>query len=170
MSSIATALSRFRDEPGPSGERTNSPFRLRSTLSPPATAEEIEVAWRGVELPPAAVDLWTTYRTARLFEDIDYGQWGLIILDPGASVERTSQERESRPMDVRSDDIVIGVFLGDQDLLVLAPSNEGNQRVMIALPLDGRADWMGAAPALGEFLEAYFAAGGNKFWERAARH
>ena len=66
----------------------------------------------------------------------------------------------------RPDDIVLGEFLGDQELLVLAPSETGRRRVLIALPLDSRADWLGAAPDVGEFLGRYFDSAGDKYWER----
>jgi hypothetical protein len=56
--------------------------------------------------------------------------------------------------------------LGDQELVVLAPSESGTRRVLIALPLDHRADWFAAASSLDEFLEKYFAAVGEKYWER----
>jgi hypothetical protein len=61
---------------------------------------------------------------------------------------------------------VLGQFLGDQELLVLAPSETARRRVLIALPLDSRADWFGAAPSLGSFLAKYFDAVGDKYWER----
>jgi hypothetical protein len=61
---------------------------------------------------------------------------------------------------------VLGEFLGDQELLVLAPSETGRRRILIALPLDSRADWLGAAQDLGEFLERYFDHASAKYWER----
>jgi hypothetical protein len=67
---------------------------------------------------------------------------------------------------LRQDDIVLGEFLGDQELLVLAPSETGRRRILIALPLDGRSDWYGAAHDLPQFLEWYFDHGGEKYWER----
>jgi hypothetical protein len=75
------------------------------------------------------------------------------------------QEREVRPADLRPDDIVLGEFLGDLELLVLAPSETGRRRILIALPLDRRADWLGAAQDLGEFLQRYFDRAGDKYWE-----
>jgi hypothetical protein len=105
-------------------------------------------------------------REARLFEDVDYSQWGLVLLTPSTSAARTAQEREARPAELRSDDIVLGEFLGDQELLILAPSEMGRRRVLIALPLDSRADWFGAGSDLGSFLARYFENAGEKYWER----
>jgi len=137
-----------------------------STVEAPATVDEVEAAWRGHELPSDAVELWATCREGRLFEDVDYGQWGLALLAPSASAARTAEERGARPSQFRPDDIVLGEFLGDQELLVLAPSESGWRRILIAFPLDDRSDWFGAAETLGQFLEQYFDHVGDKYWER----
>ena len=73
-----------------------------------------------------------------------------------------------RPSDFRERDVVIGTFLGDQELLVISPSESGRCQILIALPLDARSDWFDAAENLGVFLEMYFEAAGDKFWERAS--
>jgi hypothetical protein len=116
-------------------------------------------------VPDEVTDLWSATRAARLFEDADYGQWGLILLDPQASRQRTEAERAERPQDMRDDDIVVGEFLGDQELLVFAPSEGGLRRVLIALPLDARTEWFGVASDLAQFLVSYFDARGDKYWE-----
>ncbi len=166
MTAIADALKRFRRQPSPPERSTSNPFKLASTLDGPARPNEVEDAWSDRELPSDVVDLWAACREARLFEDVDFGQWGLALLAPSASATRTTQERDARPSDLRPDDIVLGEFLGDQELLVLAPSETERRRVLIALPLDRRADWFGAAPGLGEFLARYFDSAGDKYWER----
>jgi hypothetical protein len=111
------------------------------------------------------MELWNACREARLFEDVDYGQWGLVLLSPSSSAERTSEAREARPSEFRPDDIVIGEFIGDQELVVVASSESGRRPVLIALPLDGRHEWFLAAMTLGEFLARYFDANGDKYWE-----
>lgn len=168
MTTIADALDRFRCRPIPHEGGLGNPFQLASKLAEPATADEIKEPWGNRELGDA-LDLWSACREARLFEDVQYGQWGLLLLAPEASAVRTIQEREARPRDFRADDIVIGEFLGDQELVVLAPSEAGSRRVLVALPLDRRADWFAAASSLNEFLVLYFDAVGNKYWERNMR-
>jgi hypothetical protein len=113
------------------------------------------------------IELWTVTRTARLFEDVDYKQWGLKVLTPSESAARTASEHVLRPNDYRSDDVVLGEFLGDLELLVIAGSDSGNE-VLVALPLDPRADWYRAAPSLEQFLRRYRVAEGDKFWVRTA--
>jgi hypothetical protein len=166
MSAIAEALARYWREPSPPEGVSSNPFKLMSAVQAPAAVEEVEAAWRGHELPSDAVDLWAACREGRLFEDVDHGQWGLALLAPSASAARTAQERGARPLEFRPDDIVLGAFLGDQELLVLAPSESGWRRILIALPLDDRSDWFGAAEDLGQFLKQYFDHVGDKYWER----
>lgn len=132
----------------------DNPFKLGCSLTGPATDEEIRSAWPTG--PPAELcRAWSVSRESRLFEDVDYGQWGLVLLSPAASAERTAEQRKLRPGDYRSDDVVVGEFLGDLELLVMAPSEDGDRRVMVALPLDERRDWYAAAQDLARFLERY---------------
>lgn len=113
-------------------------------------------------LPPDVLETWSVARGARLFEDVDFGQWGLKILSPADSAARTTAERVARPDEYKQDDIVLGEFLGDQDLLVVEGSSGA---VLVAMPLDSRRDWWPAASGVGEFLERYVAAEGSKYWE-----
>jgi hypothetical protein len=166
MTALADALAKFQRQSSPPEASMSNPFKLVSTLDGPARANEVGVAWRGHGLPCDALDLWAACRQARLFEDVDYGQWGLALPAPSASATRTAQEHAARPAELRPDDIVLGEFLGDQELLVLAPSETGRRRILIARPLDRRADWLGVAQDLAEFLERYFDHAGDKDWER----
>lgn len=73
-------------------------------------------------------ELWSTSRESWLFEDMEYGHWGLHLLRPAESAARTSAERAQRSDDFRPDDVVLGEFLGDAELLVYAPSEVGGRR------------------------------------------
>jgi hypothetical protein len=168
MTAVAAAIGAFRDHPEPPEGATTNPFKLSSTVDEPASAVEIEQAWPGRRLPEQLVEAWSTARQARLFVDTEYGQWGLVLLSPPASAERTDRELKSRPSQYRASDLVIGEFLGDQELVVLADDDDGRGRVLIALPLDDRADWDVAAENLGQFLEGYFEHAGDKYWEQGA--
>ena len=126
MVTLSEVLVRYRLKPFPSEGDTRSPFKLTSTLAEPAPLSEIQEAWPGFNLPSDAVELWLACRDARLFEDAEYGQWGLALFSPDGSSKRTALERRSRPSEIWTDDVVIGEFLGDQELLVIAPSEGGN--------------------------------------------
>jgi hypothetical protein len=148
-------------------EPSDNPFQLVNTVEGPAEAGEVAAAWPGGVPAGDAAELWRASRTAALFEDSEYGQWGLRLLAPRESAERTGEERGQRPDELRPDDVVVGEFLGDQELLVLAPSEAGSRRVLVALPLDPRAEWYPAADGLAEFLERYYKHHGDKYWERS---
>ena len=139
-----------------------APFPLACAVVPPDDPVDVVSSWVGYDLPGELSELWRASGGARLFEDLEYGQWGLILLSADASASRSALEASSRASDFGTDDIVIGEFLGDQELLVFS-QREG---VLVALPLDGRADWFVAGSSLAAFLEDYLAAGGEKFWEQ----
>jgi hypothetical protein len=132
----------------------------------PAKDSEVRAEWTSTTVPLDVLEFWSECRGARLFEDLDHGQWGLVLLDPSTSARRTAQERRDRPRELFRDDIVIGEFLGDQDLLVVAPAESGARRVLVPLPLDTRSDWYGVGTDLANFLDRYVAAKGEKFWEQ----
>jgi hypothetical protein len=163
MSTVRAALAKCADWVQPRVVEGN-PFRLTCRLEPAASTTEIGEAWSNRTLPSDLRELWTTSREAELFVDADYGQWGLNLFSPTASAARSAKEREERPVDIGSGDIVVGQFLGDQDLLVV----DDTGAVLVALPLDARADWYRPARNLAEFLDRYVAANGAKFWERTS--
>jgi len=121
----------------------------------------------GITLPLAIAHLWNKTSGLRLFEDVTYGQWGLILWSPNRVITEQEKRIAQTEEDFRPGDLIIGEFLGDADLLVLrcdATSPDfGN--VMIALPLDTREEWYLAAKSLESFLNQFLAACGNKFWE-----
>jgi hypothetical protein len=143
----------------------NNPFKLECSFSEPASWDEIDSAWSGGRLDSGVADLWSECREALLFRDVEYGQWGLRILTPTKSAQLTTSERADRPEDIRPDDIIIGEFLGDQELLIFSPSEQGEQVVLICLPFDPRDEWYAAGASLDEFFARYLVAQGGKFWE-----
>jgi hypothetical protein len=167
MPTIDDALRRFRQK----SEVTSSDgeTRLVSSVGAGVRPGEVQAAWGRLDVPDDAKALWHACRSARLFEDVAQGLWGLVLLDPHDSAQRTQLERQRRAGDFRADDVVIGELLGDQELLVIAPSEHADRRILVALPLDARADWYGSGGELAEFLERYFDAGGDKYWEPPRR-
>ncbi len=138
-----------------------SGLRLASRISPPATADAIGAAFRSQRLPAEVRQLWLACGDATLFRDVDFGQWGLQILSPMESVTRSVTERLRRPKDFGERDVVLGEFLGDQDVLVVEESGA----VLVAPPLDDRNGWYRVAPSVVEFLARYVQREGAKYWE-----
>lgn len=126
-----------------------------------------EVASLAELVPPDLRGVWQTCRSARLFEDVEYGQWGLELLDPLESTAETERLQADRPEEFRAGDRVVGRFLGDSDLLLVRcdPAEDDFGEVVVALPIDPRGDWYFLRTGLADFLEKYSAAEGDKFWE-----
>ena len=160
LDSIADLLGSLRTGE-PATTSASGGLRLRSTVAPPASTEEIDRAWAGRRTPPLLRELWRAARSADLFVDVDYGQWGLRLFGPPRSKEETDRVRQGRPSDFGEGDVVIGEFLGDSDLLVV----ERDGVVRVAWPLDPRADWPTVANDLSAFLLRYRDTEGAKYWE-----
>lgn len=121
----------------------------------------------GITLPLTIINLWNKTSGLRLFEDITYGQWGLILWSPNQVITEQEKRITQRKSDFRPGDLIIGELLGDADLLILrcdeTSPDFGN--IIIALPLDSREEWDIAANSLFSFLNQFLAANGEKFWE-----
>lgn len=162
MSELGEVIERLRGVPLiDAGEDT---FRLRCRLEAPASPAEIYSA-QITNMPEELLSFWKLCREAWLFEDVDYGQWGLHILSPAQSTERTALERSLRSHEFTPEDVVFGEFLGDQELVVFSPSEGHGALILIALPLDPRQDWYRAATELSTFLALYANHSGDKYWE-----
>ncbi len=129
-----------------------------------ANPDEVAALWP--ECPDDLRRFWGEARTARLFEDEHYGQWGLEILDPKEAASVTDDCRATRERDFGNGDLVVGRFLGDSDLLLVRcdPAVQDFGSVLVALPLDPRPDWYMAAETFAAFLDKYVRSGGKKFW------
>jgi len=142
-----------------------APFLLRCLVANGATDEEIERAGR--DLPQPLVDVWRLVSSARLFEDSEYGQWGLELLDPREATAETQRFQEARRRDTRQGDLVVGRFLGDADRLVIRcdSTHPDFGHVLVALPLDRREDWYHVATRFDDFLARLAETDGDKYWE-----
>lgn len=119
------------------------------------------------KIPEDLKQFWSITNTAELFKDNEFGQWGLRILDPSQTLSVTEDEKQRPGRDFDENDLIIGEFIGDSDLLILSDDNDDGQydSVRIALPIDKRKDWPVVAAGLTEFLEKYVSYEGDKYWE-----
>jgi hypothetical protein len=142
------------------------PVPLTCSFQPPSSASDIENATSEFLIPKDLISLWKVASEVRLFEDAQYGQWGLHLFSPSAALDATKKFASDRPEDYALGDMVVGEFLGDSDLLILRcdPSLNSYGSVVIALPLDDRMDWGHAADSLSLFFEKYIKGQGEKFW------
>jgi len=151
---VATLLERLQAIGAVTLSGASSPCPLRSALGPvlPYNGEAIERAL-AVTLPGELPALWERVSSLRLFEDVRYGQWGLILWSPDALVDAHRKHIKGREQDFRPGDVILGEFLGDSDLLVLRcdPEAEDYGHVLVALPIDPRAEWYRVGASLLEF-------------------
>lgn len=101
---------------------------------------------------------------AILFKDVDYGQWGLKIIPYEELNEFNQNTKEWRGEDLNDEDLIIGEFLGDLDLVVISLSKINYGNISICTPMEPREDWYHLNMNFEEFLERYIAGDGDKFW------
>ncbi|NEP10649.1 MAG: SMI1/KNR4 family protein [Symploca sp. SIO2C1] len=120
-----------------------------------------------ITLPEGLKQLWYQVSELRLFEDLTYGQWGLVFWSPNQVIQEQETRMAQRQEDFRSSDLIIGEFLGDSELLLIRCNEQETDfgKVMIALPLEQREEWYVAADSLEEFLSKWITFRGEKFWE-----
>jgi len=121
-----------------------------------------------IVLPADLRALWSETCGLVLFEDITFGQWGLVVWSPDTTCTRHLRKvLQRKPGAFLPGDLVIGEFLGDSDLVVIRcdPSEPDVGSVMVAPPGYTHADWYRPAQSLTEFLGKFLQSNGGKFWE-----
>lgn len=166
MNDIAKILNRVKDEWQTPRRAVHKgvacPFLLQCEFSP----EGSSTSMLAVQFDRGLHQFWAISKSAALFKDVEYEQWGLEIMAPEEAITLTKEERISRPSDYSAHDLIIGRFKGDSDLLLLSPSKSSDVAdVLVSLPLYGRNDWPIVAHSFEEFLTRYISFQGDKYWE-----
>ncbi len=111
-------------------------------------------------------EFWSISETATLFKDSEYSQWGLEILSPEEAILLTNEQKSERPDDIQKNDLIIGRFLGDSDLLVISCDKLNDfESLYIGLPIETRKNWPKVATNFHQFLIKYSSSEGEKYWE-----
>lgn len=137
-------------------------FRLRNSLKLRQGKFSNSLTY---DLPLDLIEWWTKVEKATLFEDIDYGQWGLELLDEKESIEIAVQAKLQNSFDYLGADLIIGKFLGDLDLVIISLDNKNFGQIIISTPIDHREDWYFLEIDFLNFLTEYLKKEGEKFWE-----
>lgn len=113
-------------------------FTLACSFDEPATDAEISSVWPDAGVPNELAQVWKNSRHSRLFEEVDYGQWGPAAVVRGTPATRSAGACSAfwgllgrRHRDRES--------LGDQELVVVALSEADRRRALIALPMEDRS-------------------------------
>ncbi len=61
-----------------------------------------------ITLPLTIINLWNQTSELRLFKDISYGQWGLILWSPTQVISEQEKRLAQRKSDFRPGDLIIG--------------------------------------------------------------
>lgn len=157
----------------PGDTNLSPPVVLVCCTSPPAPYESpaIEAALNAT-LPGDIIGLWAAASEIRLWEDVNYGQWGCILWSPTAvAAGHDRAAKRLRPDDLRTGDVIIGEFRGDSDHLILRCDRDAIDfgSVVVALPIDRRCDWYRAADSLEDFMRRFLASPDRKYWEAEAQ-
>jgi cell wall assembly regulator SMI1 len=141
------------------------PFTSEIEPSIPKSLQALETKLN-ISLPEELQELWQKCNGLRLFEDRTYGQSGLIIWSPQKTLEKL-QTLKPYSNEFKSEDLIIGEFLGDSDLLVVNCDRNSTNfgQIIIALPIDCREDWYYLTYSLPEFLQRFINSQGENFWE-----
>src|SRR5271168_4078835 len=86
------------------------PFRLTCNFAgePADTLEQIRL-----NLPEDVREFWLATRSATLFKDRQFGQWGIEVFDPDQALRETSRQVSARQRDFVSSDLVLARCFGD---------------------------------------------------------
>jgi hypothetical protein len=121
----------------------------------------------GVPLPDSLGMWWERIHSAKLFVDLEYNQWGLVVWPRDLVHRKNAEFRNAGRDDLTPDDIIIGEFLGDSDLLMVNcdQSTPHFGSIWVVPPIDPREDWDRVGSDMNEFISNFVKSGGQKYWE-----
>jgi hypothetical protein len=136
-------------------------FPLQSTLA----NDGVVLDYYPYEIPDDLLIFWLNCKEAQLFEDKEYGQWGLQILSPENSLIATHEYQKSQYNQYKSNDLIIGRFIGDSELLMVS-CDKGKDfgSIYVVSPIAKRKEWHLASSSFTNFIEKYIENKGDKYW------
>ncbi len=119
------------------------------------------------DLPSDLAEFWNSFFSVTLFQDVNFGQWGLRLLDYEKSNQRTREFNRDRSRDAGRGDRIIGEFIGDLEQLLIRcdRSDDDFGHILVALPASPRHEFYKVADNFSSFLEEYRLHEGQKYWE-----
>lgn len=113
------------------------------------------------------IEFYKISNGAYLFEDVIYGQWGLILLDLYFIEIKTKEFMLDYRDDFVFGDYIIGEFLGDNDLLLLRldKTKEDYGSIIVANRMDSREEWKKVESNFRNFIVNFAINEGQKYWQ-----
>lgn len=141
------------------------PFKLCCSFN--SGVEDYQLSHLQRSLPREVRDFYILSNGAALFVDEQYGQWGLKIYSLDEIANATQLYFKERSRDCLEEDLIIGEFFGDTDLLLIRcdPRNKDFGSVVVVSAINPRVDWDIAASDFAFFLQELYYHQGDKYWE-----
>ncbi|NJL55551.1 SMI1/KNR4 family protein [bacterium] len=143
------------------------PFVYRSTVEQPIEWDQnsIESAL-SISIPPLLKAIWNLTSRFRIYEEVNFGQWGLISCSPAEIVEFNLRIKGLVPRFWVHGDLIVSEFRGDSHLLVLRADSakEDYGQVIISESIYPREDWTTVAASLDDFLEKFLKSTDKYYW------
>jgi len=146
---------------------STGPELYQCQSSPPVPWDRWEIEKElQISLPSDIEELWNLSSSLELFKPVEDGLIRLQVFGPHQVIDSMKNLPAYRHAELRTGDLVLGRFLGEDDLLIVRCDAAADDFgiVIEADTLDGRAEWLIAARRLSEFLQMYLDSDGDWFW------
>jgi hypothetical protein len=121
---------------------------------------KIEIRSLPIWIPEDLKWFYENVGSAILFKDEEYGQFGVKFFNVYEALAVTNEIREEGEIEIEGDDLIIGGFYGDTDLVLLSGNN-----ISIIVSAYPRSEGFNSALSFSEFVEKLIESKGEKFWE-----
>lgn len=140
----------------------------KSWTTLPVSWETAPFQNQAIQLPPQMICLWHHAGEVNLFREIHYRLWGILLLTPLESLQKTDTWQKLFPDNFITGDLVIGEWLGDDRFVVLRCDEIALDwgSVLIGVPLEARKDWYVVSRSVLQFIKHSLLSPGVPFWER----
>lgn len=119
---------------------------------------------------PQELDLfWAEVEEVFIKVEQNYGQDGFKTISPNRIVDVNQFYQRDRPNTFRKGDLVVGIFKGLQDLLLMRcdPNSNDFGDIVIRLPIDPSHKWPTVGHSLVDFCDQYIQRSKVPFWPGA---
>ena len=119
-----------------------------------------------VQIPEYLHILWKYASNVYICEEINYGQWGLVLWNPIEVLHNNQGDPRFTAYHLEKGEIIIGEFKGDLDVVIIRcdKNQEDFGKIIIAEGMAPREEYEIVTKSLLEFLEKFMNDPTKKFW------